>query len=70
MLCTHFLMTEYTSDDPLERAHVPPANPAHHAQDGAPAVVRLPEADTHTSMLERYITRLRGLNLSTLLYST
>jgi hypothetical protein len=68
MLCTHFLMTEYTSDQ-LERAQVPHANPVHHAQDCAPAVVRLPESDTHTSMLQRYATRLRRVNLSTLLYS-
>ena len=63
MLCTHFLMTEYTSDSPT------PDNSVRHTHDSAPVVVSLPEADAHTSVLQRYTARLRRLNFAALLYS-
>ena len=68
MLCTHFLLTEYTAaraDECPDCAECAPL--ARHAQS-QPAVVRLPAPDSPPSIFRRYARRLARVELQKLLY--
>ena len=66
MLCTHFLLTEYTADAGVDEcADCAPL--ARHAQS-QPAVVRLPAPDRPPSIFRRYARRLARVDLPALLY--
>jgi hypothetical protein len=59
MLCTHFLLTEYSATVPQ---HVIPAPSAE------PAVVPLPAPERPPSLLRRCVRRLARADLPALLY--
>jgi len=65
MLCTHFLLTEYTADAGDACAECAPL--ARHAES-QPAVVRLPAPDRPPSIFRRYARRLAHVDLQKLLY--
>lgn len=65
MLCTHFILTEYTDPRNAMPAHAYPQT--HAPLSSEPAVVPLPAPQT-PSMFQRCARRLASLDLPALLY--